>query len=379
MMISWALSLTTKEITLNTNETTATNSYAYLGATIKANPLLSRQQMLALSKQQQLGVAAAKQLQELAADDESRPSLQLLVDQGKEARDKIILANQRLVVYHAHQYQSKTGAEPDDLVGDGIIGLISAVDRFNPERGTQLSTVAYPWVSQEMSKGLTKQSQVVRLTAKDAQVKRNLPYLQQQLETELGRSPTDRELAARAGTSLKTLQILQNVSQPRSLDQPAWEGSENPESLYNSIIDSDSQNDPEAAALQKEQRLVVQQALAQLSERELRIITARLGLQDTKASLSAVAAQENISRERVRQIETKVMSKLRLSCAGVAPNGWQPELSKVEEQAKQVQSVSNHKATAKQTKSTLSLANNPTNSNLLILNLDQYIEVSNAT
>ena len=227
----------------------------------------------------------------------------------KEARARMIKANLRLVVKIAHDY-SNLGLPLLDLVSEGNIGLMKAVERFDPAKGGKLSTYAAWWIKQSIKRALANQSKTIRLPVhlvdKIAKVKR----LALAMSEELGREPTDDELAEEVGISAAKLSQLRTVSiRPASLDAPIndEDGTE-----FGELVGDESAVDPAENLSEKNLQEEVSDLLGVLDERERKIINSRFGLDGGKTrTLEEVGQKFGVTRERIRQLQNIALAKLR--------------------------------------------------------------------
>jgi len=226
-----------------------------------------------------------------------------------EARAKMIKANLRLVVKIAHDY-GNLGLPLLDLVSEGNIGLMKAVERFDPAKGGKLSTYAAWWIKQSIKRALANQSKTIRLPVhlvdKIAKVKR----LAMAMSEELGREPTDDELAEEVGISAAKLSQLRTVSiRPASLDAPIndEDGTE-----FGELVGDDTAVDPAENLSDKNLQEEVSDLLGVLDDRERKIINSRFGLDGGKTrTLEEVGQKFGVTRERIRQLQNIALAKLR--------------------------------------------------------------------
>jgi len=226
-----------------------------------------------------------------------------------EARAKMIKANLRLVVKIAHDY-GNLGLPLLDLVSEGNIGLMKAVERFDPAKGGKLSTYAAWWIKQSIKRALANQSKTIRLPVhlvdKIAKVKR----LAMAMSEELGREPTDDELAEEVGISAAKLSQLRTVSiRPASLDAPIndEDGTE-----FGELVGDDTAVDPAENLSDKNLQEEVSDLLGVLDDRERKIINSRFGLDGGKTrTLAEVGQKFGVTRERIRQLQNIALAKLR--------------------------------------------------------------------
>jgi len=226
-----------------------------------------------------------------------------------KARAHMIKANLRLVVKIAHDY-GNLGLPLLDLVSEGNIGLMKAVERFDPAKGGKLSTYAAWWIKQSIKRALANQSKTIRLPVhlvdKIAKVKR----LALAMSEELGREPTDEELAEEVGISASKLSQLRTVSiRPASLDAPI---NDDDGTEFGELVGDDGAVDPAENLSDKNMQEEVSDLLGVLDARERKIINSRFGLDGGKArTLEEVGQKFGVTRERIRQLQNIALAKLR--------------------------------------------------------------------
>jgi RNA polymerase primary sigma factor len=226
-----------------------------------------------------------------------------------EARALMIKANLRLVVKIAHDY-GNLGLPLLDLVSEGNIGLMKAVERFDPAKGGKLSTYAAWWIKQSIKRALANQSKTIRLPVhlvdKIAKVKR----LAMAMSEELGREPTDDELAEEVGISAAKLSQLRTVSiRPASLDAPM---NDDDGTEFGELVGDDTAVDPAENLSDKNLQEELADLLGVLDARERKIINSRFGLDGGKArTLEEVGKKFGVTRERIRQLQNIALAKLR--------------------------------------------------------------------
>lgn len=227
----------------------------------------------------------------------------------QEARDHMIRANLRLVVKIAHDY-SGYGLSLSDLVSEGNIGLINAVERFDPEKGGKLSTYGAWWIKQSIKRALANQSKTIRLPIHMVDKIARMRRISSILAESLGREPTDEELATELGLPRQKIAMLKQAAQrPTSLDAPVNDGEA---TEYGEIISDESASDPLEMLSDKNLHDEIGGLLSILNERERRIIDERFGLTGLKPMLLEDVGREfGVSRERIRQLQNSALAKMR--------------------------------------------------------------------
>jgi RNA polymerase primary sigma factor len=241
---------------------------------------------------------------------EEELGLALKVRNGDEpARQHMIKANLRLVVAIARSYQDY-GLPLLDLISEGNIGLMKAVDRFDPGRGVKFSTYAAWWIKQAIRRGLANQSRTIRLPVHIRVKLSNVRRAVAQLHEELEREPTDEELAAEVGASAEQIASWRSAAaQPISID--AQLGDDDGQT-YGEVIADENAEEPSEGVENQFNRGTVLGLLARLPDRHAEILRWRFGFDGGEAQLlSDIAIRLQVSRERVRQIESAALSKLR--------------------------------------------------------------------
>lgn len=227
----------------------------------------------------------------------------------KEARARMVRSNLRLVVKIARDY-SNFGLPLLDLISEGNIGLMKAVERFDPKKGGKLSTYAAWWIKQSIKRALANQSKTIRLPVHLVDKIAKLRRVSNRMTEELGREPSDDELAEEVGMASSKVAALKSAAiRPTSLDQPL--GDEDSTALGDIIGDEEAQ-DPYEMLRDKDLRDEVGGLLDVLDERERKIINSRFGLdgQRTK-TLEEVGVKFGVTRERIRQLQNIALRKLR--------------------------------------------------------------------
>jgi RNA polymerase primary sigma factor len=279
-------------------------------------PLLSADEEVTLARSVEAGLLADERLAQIVEDHPDRDDLAELVQMGRASKRRLVESNLRLVVSVARRY-TRRGLSLLDLIQEGNVGLIRAVERFDYMKGFKFSTYASWWIRQAISRALADQGRTIRLPVHVSdQLNRLLRVMRRLAQTE-AREPTVAELAV--ATSLppeRVAQLLGYADDPVSLQSPVGE-KEN--SLGDLVEDSDAMSpaDLVARAMLREH---IDRILAGLSERERAVVRLRYGLDDGRVrTLEEVGVAFGVTRERIRQIENRTLVKLR---AG----GWTSEL-----------------------------------------------------
>ncbi len=228
----------------------------------------------------------------------------------EEAKQKLVEANMRLVMNIAKHYRNAL-VPFEDLVQEGAIGLMNAVERYDPSRGYRFSTYATHWIRQAIGRAIDNKAKTVRIPAHVAEQLRRMERERDRLRRETGDEPSIEQLAKAMGVSpKKILQLQQAAQEPLSLDMLV--GEEEDTSL-GSLIHDQNVRDPEEVMLEMERRKVLDELLeTELTDRERQVIIRRLGYGDQEEQvLQEIGEALKISRERVRQIEAQAMRKLK--------------------------------------------------------------------
>lgn len=238
------------------------------------------------------------------------------IRKGDEAaRDRMIRANLRLVVKIAREYEG-LGLPLLDLINEGNIGLMKAVERFDPAKGGKLSTYGAWWIKQSIRRALTNQSKTIRLPVHAMERVWAIRRVTQRFEEELGREPTNIELAAELGTSAHRIAAIREANvRPASLDAPI--GSDADSSLLGDLIEDERTTTPYENLEKQTLRETLAELLQKLPEREIVILKQRFGLEDSdrKITLAHIGRRFGVTRERIRQLQNLALEKLRAMMA----------------------------------------------------------------
>jgi RNA polymerase primary sigma factor len=243
----------------------------------------------------------------LSLEDQARD--RRLVRKGQQGKEVLIEANLRLVVSIAKRYRNR-GLAFLDLIQEGNLGLMRAVDKFDYSKGFKFSTYATWWIRQAITRAIADQARTIRIPVHMVETINKVVWAQRQLLQELGREPTAEEVAKRVEFPIERVREIQRINQDTiSLQQPV--GEEDDVSLSDLIEDRGAVV-PDDAATRAMLDQAVKEALAHLSPREQDVVRLRFGLEDGKIrTLEEVGKEFGVTRERVRQIESKTLAKLR--------------------------------------------------------------------
>ena len=284
-------------------------------------PLLSADEEIELAQNMEDGAVAIEKINVLkgrldgASEEEKTEikeeikTLQRDVDKGADAKKRLAEANLRLVVSIAKRYVGR-GMLFLDLIQEGNLGLIKAVEKFDYKKGYKFSTYATWWIRQAITRAIADQARTIRIPVHMVETINKLIRVSRQLLQELGREPSPEEIAKEMNMPVERVREILKISQePVSLETPI--GEEEDSHLGDFIKDDNVPVPADAAAftLLKEQ---LEEVLGTLTEREQKVLTLRFGLEDGRArTLEEVGKEFNVTRERIRQIEAKALRKLR--------------------------------------------------------------------
>jgi RNA polymerase primary sigma factor len=274
-------------------------------------PLLSTEEEVDLAKRIERGKMADGKLAKLNgnASASTRQELFVLLEDARAARDHLIKANTRLVVSIAKKYMSR-GVPFLDLIQEGNLGLMKAVEKFDYHRGYRFSTYATWWIRQTITRAIADQGRTIRVPVHMSDRIRRLYKVARQMEQELGRKPTPDEIGKNLGVDSRKVQWMMRVSwRPLSLETPVGEEED---SELGSFVEDESTPTPTQSAYQNLLRDKIEEVLSTLSPREARILRLRFGLHNGRPyTLEEVGQKFGLTRERIRQIEGKALRRLR--------------------------------------------------------------------
>ncbi|HRW36910.1 MAG TPA: RNA polymerase sigma factor RpoD [Aquihabitans sp.] len=279
-------------------------------------PLLTGPEEVSLAKRIEAGGLAAVRLAELEAsgrieelDRVARRKLERTARDGERAKSDLIQANLRLVVSIAKRYVGR-GMHLLDLIQEGNLGLMRAVEKFDYTKGFKFSTYATWWIRQAITRAIADQARTIRIPVHMVESINKVHRIQRQMMQELEREPTIEELARKVDMTPERVREIMRISQdPLSLDSPVGETDDS--QLSDFIEDTQADAPAEMAARNMLGKAVVE-ALSELSDREKEVVRLRFGLDDGQArTLEEVGREFGVTRERIRQIEAKTLAKLR--------------------------------------------------------------------
>ncbi len=273
-------------------------------------PLLNAQEEVTLARQIEQGCEARQKLRRNASlSPVESERLEDLVYEGEEARAKLVEANTRLVVSVAKRYVGQ-GVPFLDLIQEGNIGLMKAVEKFDYHRGYKFSTYATWWIRQGITRALAQQSRLIRLPVHAGDQIRRVYRVAEQLEQDSGRKPTPEEIACQACLPASKVEQLLKISRyPVSLERPVGDDGD---TEFGDFIEDEEAPPPPEVASQQLLRETLEDVMTALSPREARILRLRFGLRDGRAhTLEEVGEKFGLTRERIRQIEHQALDRLR--------------------------------------------------------------------
>lgn len=274
-------------------------------------PLLKGEQEVELAKAMEDGDKAQQELIENdhTLSDAERLALRRRIDRGHQSREHLTTANLRLVVSVAKKYIGR-GLSLLDLIQEGNVGLIRAVEKFNYLKGFKFSTYATWWIRQAITRAIADQARTIRIPVHMVETINRMMRTARRLTQENGREPSDEELAQALDLTVEKVRAIRKTSmEPVSLETPVGQEED---SQLGDFLPDEKLEAPSDAASHQMLREQVAQVLDQLTEREKRVLKLRFGLEDgTQRTLEEVGKEFGVTRERIRQIEVKALRKLR--------------------------------------------------------------------
>ncbi len=272
-------------------------------------PLLTAEEEVELAKRLERGRVARRRLTRNGCASAEHDRMERQVREGELARKHLIQANSRLVISMAKRYMGQ-GVPFLDLIQEGNLGLMKAVEKFDYRRGYKFSTYATWWIRQAITRAIADQGRTIRVPVHMSDRIRRLYHVSRRLEQELGREPTPEEIGEDMELPAKKVGWMLRISQrPLSLEKPV--GEEKDSELGDFIEDEDLPTPAESAS-HRLLREEIESVLAALTPREARVLQLRFGLTDGRShTLKEVGEKFGVTRERIRQIETEALQRLR--------------------------------------------------------------------
>ncbi len=277
-------------------------------------PLLTTNRELELSRTVQEGLMADEILKAVKdgkkeISDEEKERLQNFVIEGKDARDTLIESNLRLVVSIAKKYTGR-GMQFQDLIQEGNMGLMKAVNKFDPTKGFKFSTYATWWIRQAITRAIADQARTIRIPVHMVETINKLVRIQRKLTQELRREPTPEEIAQEMKISVEKVQQIQKIAQePISMENPVGEEED---TTYGDFISDRETPNPLDYTINEKYKEEIDTVLKTLTPREEKVLRLRFGLVDGKPhTLEEVGKEFGVTRERIRQIEGKAIRRLK--------------------------------------------------------------------
>jgi RNA polymerase primary sigma factor len=274
-------------------------------------PLLTAEQEVTLAKRIEAGLAAVEKLEAEAEplSESSRASWQAVQRDGELARRQLTEANLRLVVSIAKRYVGR-GMALLDLIQEGNLGLIRAVEKFDYTKGFKFSTYATWWIRQAITRAIADQARTIRIPVHMVETMNKVLRIQRQMLQEMGREPTIEEIAAKVELTPDKVREIQRIAlEPVSLETPVGEEDD---SLLGDFVEDPNVIAPATAAARALLSEAIEEALQELNDREQQVVRLRFGLDDGQIrTLEEVGREFSVTRERIRQIESKTLAKLR--------------------------------------------------------------------
>jgi RNA polymerase primary sigma factor len=276
-------------------------------------PLLTAEQEVTLAKRIEAGLHATQTIEaETATDaltDSRHAGLQAVQRDGELARRQLTEANLRLVVSIAKRYVGR-GMALLDLIQEGNLGLIRAVEKFDYTKGFKFSTYATWWIRQAITRAIADQARTIRIPVHMVETMNKVLRISRQMLQELGREPTVEEIATKVEMTPDKVREIQRIAQePVSLETPVGEEDD---SLLGDFVEDPNVIAPATAAARALLNEAIEEALQELNDRERAVVRLRFGLDDGQIrTLEEVGKEFGVTRERIRQIESKTLAKLR--------------------------------------------------------------------
>ncbi|HDH03848.1 MAG TPA: sigma-70 family RNA polymerase sigma factor [Actinobacteria bacterium] len=277
--------------------------------------LLTAEQEVELAQQIESGEEAARQLEEGGIKGKrAQIEVRRRLRKGREAKDAFLTANLRLVVANARRYANTSGIDFLDLIQEGNLGLIRAVEKFDWRKGFKFSTYATWWIRQAITRAIADKSRTVRIPVHLHDTLAAVRAAQASLKAELGRDPKPAEIAEEAGVTIDKVELALSVADTVSLEQPVGEDG----AQLGDFIEDEDAADPVRVTEEMDVANSLRKSIERLPDREGRILALRYGFYDgVPRTLEEIGEEFNLTRERIRQLEKLALCRLRHPSFGI--------------------------------------------------------------